>query len=138
MAGHGRSGLIAKSGRTRRRVSTVVPGGGALPARLGTQSGFGPSHRSAEVGSGPSVARARLLRHRGRRTTTPARSSTFRCFEIVGFETPKPRVATPTVAGPRARRSTIPRRIGWATALNGSLAIWVTILAPDRYGTSNP
>jgi hypothetical protein len=72
------------------------------------------------------------------RTTTPARSSTFRCFEIVGLETPKPRVTAPTVAGPRARRSTIPRRIGWATALNGSLAIWVTISHPDRSSTSTP
>src|SRR5215211_1793747 len=72
------------------------------------------------------------------RTTTPARSSTFRCFEIVGFETPKPPVTTPTVAGPRARRSTIPRRIGWATALNGSLPIWVTISHLDRHGISSP
>src|SRR6266508_4393783 len=61
------------------------------------------------------------------RATTPARSSTLRCFEIVGFDTPRPRDTTPTVAEPCARRSTISRRIGWATALNGSLALWVTI-----------
>jgi len=33
-------------------------------------------------------------------------------LEIVGFETPKSCVATPTMAGPRPSRSTIPRRIG--------------------------
>jgi hypothetical protein len=34
------------------------------------------------------------------RTTTPSSSSTFTCFEIVGFDTPKPPVASPTVAEP--------------------------------------
>src|SRR5262245_11165713 len=46
------------------------------------------------------------------RTTTPAYSGTFTGLEIVGFDTPKPPVASPIVAGPRPRRSTIPRRIG--------------------------
>ena len=55
------------------------------------------------------------------RVTTPVSSSTFRCLEIAGFETANPRVASPTVAGPAARRSTIPRRIGCERALNGSL-----------------
>jgi hypothetical protein len=45
-------------------------------------------------------------------------------LEIAGFDTPKPLVASPTVAGPAARRSTIPRRIGCDNALNGSLTIW--------------
>src|SRR5215210_2071297 len=38
------------------------------------------------------------------RVTTPVSSSTFTCFEIAGFDTPKPDVASPTVAGPSARR----------------------------------
>jgi hypothetical protein len=46
---------------------------------------------------------------------------------IAGFDTPKPPVASPTVAGPAARRSTMPRRIGCEIALNGSLTIRLTI-----------
>jgi hypothetical protein len=48
-------------------------------------------------------------------------------LEIAGLDTPKPPVASPTVAGPAARRSTIPRRIGWESALNGSLTTGLTI-----------
>jgi hypothetical protein len=48
------------------------------------------------------------------------------------LETPKPPVASPMVAGPPASRSTIPRRIGWARALKGSLAITLTISAGLR------
>src|SRR5215510_4656118 len=88
------------------------------------------SNHSAAATSGTTFRSSWCVRPSTVRTTTPARSSTFRCFEIVGFETPKPPVTTPTVAGPRARRSTIPRRIGWATALNGSLAIRLTIAHP--------
>src|SRR5262249_34985121 len=65
------------------------------------------------------------------RIPTPASSSTFTCREIVGFDTPKPSVASPIGTGPRASRSTIARRIGWASALNGSLAITLTIHADD-------
>src|SRR3954452_1565310 len=46
---------------------------------------------------------------------------------MVGFETPRSRVASPTVEAPPPRRSTMSRRIGWARALNGSLAILLTI-----------
>src|SRR3712207_2467908 len=49
---------------------------------------------------------------------------------MAGLETPKPAVASPTVAGPWARRSTMPRRIGWDSALNGSLTTGLTVLAP--------
>ena len=38
--------------------------------------------------------------------------------EIVGLETPRPRLASPTVAAPALSRSTISRRIGWASAVN--------------------
>src|SRR5215211_5766493 len=61
------------------------------------------------------------------RVTTPVSSSTFRCFVIAGFETPKPCVASPTVAGPAASRSTIPRRIGCDSALNESLTTGLTV-----------
>src|SRR4051794_21362488 len=67
------------------------------------------------------------------RRRTPVSSSALRCFEIAGFETPKPAVASPTLAGPAARRSTIPRRIGCESALNGSFTIWLTVaLVGDR------
>jgi hypothetical protein len=56
--------------------------------------------------------------------TTPDSSSTFRCFEMAGFETGNSRVASATVAVPSVSRSTMPRRMGWARALNGSLTIW--------------
>src|SRR3954453_6416787 len=65
------------------------------------------------------------------RRRTPVSSSTLRCFEMAGFETPKPAVASPTVAGPAARRSTIPRRMGCESALNGSFTIRLTV-APRR------
>ena len=64
---------------------------------------------------------SRCVRPSTTRVTTPVSSSTFRCLEMAGFETPKPAVASPTVAGPAARRSTMPRRIGCDSALNGSL-----------------
>ena len=67
------------------------------------------------------------------RVTTPASSSSFRWREIVGFETPKSRVTSPTVAVPALSRSTMSRRSGWARALNVSLAILLTI-----YGTQPP
>src|SRR6266498_2922488 len=49
---------------------------------------------------------------------------------MAGFDTLKSRVAVPTVAGPRASRSTMPRRIGWASAPNESLTITLTIARP--------
>src|SRR5262245_423846 len=82
--------------------------------------------RSNQSTASPSASRSspsRWVRPSIVRTTTPASSSTLTCLEIVGFETPNPLVAAPIVAGPAPSRSTIPRRIGWARALNGSLAI---------------
>src|SRR5213078_97760 len=61
------------------------------------------------------------------RLTTPASSSSFRCREMVGLETPKSPVTSPTVATPPLSRSTISRRSGCASALNASLAIMLTI-----------
>src|SRR5207237_113414 len=61
------------------------------------------------------------------RLTTPASSSSFRCREMVGLETPKSRVTSPTVATPPLSRSTMPRRSGCDKALNASLAIMLTI-----------
>src|SRR5919197_1535288 len=51
---------------------------------------------------------------------------------MVGFETPRSRVASPTVAAPRLSRSTMSRRVGWARALNVSLAIGLTIYSRLR------
>src|SRR5438093_2051401 len=49
------------------------------------------------------------------------------CREIVGLETPKSRVTSPTVATPPLSRSTMPRRSGCARALNASLAILLIV-----------
>src|SRR6266511_151219 len=46
---------------------------------------------------------------------------------MVGLETPRSRLASPTVAAPLLSRSTISRRIGWASAAKASLAIMLTI-----------
>src|SRR5207248_10299965 len=70
---------------------------------------------------------SRCVRPSMTRVTRPASSSIFRWREIVGFDTPRPRVASPTVAAPRLSRSTMSRRIGWERALNVSLAIVLTI-----------
>src|SRR5829696_1651745 len=77
---------------------------------------------------------SRCVRPSTTRSTTPVSSRTFRCLEIAGFDTPKPAVASPTVAGPAASRSTIPRRIGCDSALNESLTIRLTV-ARRRPGT---
>src|SRR6185503_6189243 len=80
--------------------------------------------RSIQLAASPSPSGAsasRCLRPSIVRVTTPVSSSTLRCLVIAGLDTPNPAVASPTVAGPAARRSTIPRRIGCARALNGSL-----------------
>src|SRR5207248_854750 len=61
------------------------------------------------------------------RLTTPASSSVFTCREMVGLETPKSRVTSPTVAAPPLSRSTMSRRSGCARALNASLAILLTV-----------
>src|SRR5918995_579062 len=66
------------------------------------------------------------------RDTTPASSSSFKWREIVGFETPRSWLASPTVAAPALSRSTMPRRMGWARAVNASLAISLTILSTVR------
>src|SRR5439155_2296913 len=55
------------------------------------------------------------------RLTTPACSSIFRCLEMVGLETPKSRVTSPTEATPPLSRSTMSRRSGCDRALNASL-----------------
>src|SRR6185436_11002003 len=86
---------------------------------LSIQSAASPSARVS--------SERRCVRPSTTRVTTPVSSSTFRCLEIAGFETPKPPVASPTVAGPAARRSTMPRRIGCESALNGSLTIRLTV-----------
>src|SRR5205814_292324 len=65
------------------------------------------------------------------RLTTPASSSSFRCREMVGLETPKSRVTSPTEAGPRLSRSTMSRRVGCARAANASLAILLTIYGKE-------
>src|SRR5215217_2948077 len=77
---------------------------------------------------------SRCVRPSTTRFTTPVSSRTFRCFEIAGFETPKSAVAAPTVAGPLASRSTIPRRIGCASALNESLTTRLTVATLARAG----
>ena len=55
-------------------------------------------------------ARADACARRSPGVTTPASSSIFRCREIVGLETPRSRVASPTVAVPPLSRSTMSRR----------------------------
>src|ERR687895_1091168 len=70
---------------------------------------------------------SRCVRPSTTRVTTPVSSKTFRCLEMAGLETPKPPVASPTVAGPPASRSTMPRRMGGERALNGSLTTGLTV-----------
>src|SRR5215218_8327498 len=86
------------------------------------------SIQSAASLSTSGSSESRCVRPTTTRDTTPVSSSTFRCLEIAGLDTPKPAVASPTVAGPTARRSTMPRRIGCESALNGSLTTGLTIL----------
>src|SRR5262245_53228405 len=76
---------------------------------------------------------SRCVRPSTTRVTTPVSSRTRRCLLIAGLETPNPLVASPTVAGPAASRSTIPRRIGCASALNESLTTRLTV-APSPCG----
>src|SRR5204863_5204936 len=75
------------------------------------------------------------------RRTRPASSSSFRCREMVGLETPKSRVTSPTVATPPLSRSTMSRRSGCARVLNTSLVILLTIYVdrrtPTRGGTAD-
>src|SRR5262249_201509 len=51
-----------------------------------------------------------------RREISPADSSTFKCEEIVGCVSEKWPTRSDTDASPRARRTTIPRRVGSARA----------------------
>jgi len=74
---------------TRRRHRTGAPRG-----RAGDPSN--PWPRSAL----PARARADASGPPPRASTTPVSSSTFTCLEMAGFDTPKPAVASPTVAGP--------------------------------------
>src|SRR5204862_3657648 len=62
-------------------------------------------------------------------------SSSFGCGETVGFATPCARVASPTVAARPRRGSTMPRRRGWARALNASLAILLIVWPHPEGGT---
>src|SRR4051794_4961773 len=94
------------SSTTSNRRSQRAPGRSIRSAASLTASGSGERRWV-----GPSTTRV----------TTPVSSSTFRCLVIAGFDTPNPAVASPTVAGPAARRSTMPRRIGCERARNGSL-----------------
>ena len=57
----------------------------------------------------------------------PAHHNPGFCLEIAGLDTPRPAVASPTVAGPLDNRSTITRRMGWASALKASLTIVLTL-----------
>src|SRR5215204_2915221 len=85
------------------------------------------SIQSAASLSTPGSSESRCVRPITSRLTTPVSSSTFRCFVIAGLETPNPSVASPTVAGQAASRSTMPRRIGWESALNESLTTGLTV-----------
>jgi len=62
---------------------------------------------------------------------SPARSSTFRCLEIAGFDIWKGWDSSPTDASPEARRARIARRVGSARAekmlLRRSVDICVTL-----------
>src|SRR5262245_6141434 len=84
----------------------------------------------------PSARLRRWVRPSTSRRIRPASSRTRRWRLIAGFETPRPPVASPTVAGPRARRSTIPLRTGLASAPNTSssslFTIWLTVAGPAR------
>src|SRR5690348_15071380 len=53
---------------------------------------------------------------------------------MVGLDTPKSRLTSPTVATPPLSRSTMSRRSGCARALNVSLAIVLTIYADPYLG----
>src|SRR3954451_9230161 len=57
---------------------------------------------------------------------------------MVGLETPSSRLASPTVATPPLSRSTSSRRIGWASAVNVSLAITLTILCRPEATKEDP
>src|SRR5436190_23438849 len=52
---------------------------------------------------------------------------------MVGLETPKSRVTSPTVATPPLSRSTMPRRSGCARALKASLAILLIVWAASGH-----
>src|SRR5262249_33187137 len=81
---------------------------------------------------------SRCVRPSTTRVTTPASSSSFRWREIVGLDTPRPRLASPTVAAPPLSRCTISRRIGWASAVKVWLAITLTIVCdPADDGKEN-
>src|SRR5260221_3934525 len=82
------------------------------------------SIQSAASSSTSGSSESRCVRPSITRVTTPVSSRTFRCLEIAGLDTPQPPVTSPTVAGPIASRSTIPRRIGCESALNELLTIW--------------
>src|SRR5919106_1462424 len=72
-----------------------------------------------EASSSESALRlSRCSRPSTTRTITSASSSTRRCLLIAGFDTPVPAAAWPTVAGPRASRSTIRLRTGCDSAAN--------------------
>ena len=51
---------------------------------------------------------------------------------MVGLDTPRSRVASPTVVAPPLSRATMSRRVGWASAVNGSLANLLTIYRAGR------
>src|SRR4051794_25704783 len=96
------------------------------------------SIQSAATLSTSGSSDSRCIRPSTTRLTTPVSSSTRRCLEIAGLDTPNPRVASPTVAGPTARRSTMPRRIGCESALNGSLTIRVTVVTIRKSRHASP
>ena len=93
--------------------------------------------QSSASSSACSAMRSRCVRPSTTRTIAPASSSTFRCLLIAGLDTPKSRVASPTLSSPVVRRSTMPRRIGCEHAENVRsrallLAIWLTVSRAAR------
>src|SRR5262245_33314848 len=62
-----------------------------------------------------------------RREIRPADSSTFKCEEIVGCVSEKWPTRSDTDASPRARRTTIPRRVGSARAAKARSSCFMLI-----------
>src|SRR3954451_11533804 len=117
----GAGGLPLLRGHDGRQVHSCSSRYSSTTSNRRSQRERWRSIQSAASLSASGSSERRCVRPSTTRVTTPVSSSTLRCLVIAGFDTPKPAVAAPTVAGPAARRSTMPRRIGWDNALNGSL-----------------
>src|SRR5215208_4688020 len=99
-----------------RRSLACSPRYSSTTSNLRSHSARWRSIHSDAPSSGACARRSVCLRPSIARTTTPASWSTRRWRLIAGLETGKPRVASPTLAGPVPSRSTIARRSGWARA----------------------